>query len=411
MLTPPAFIIKPGYLAALGIIGIAGFGNMPAKAQEISKLDIGVVLPLSGPQAAYGQEMLRGMTLAVEQLTAAEPKLQGKLQLLTGDEKSLTSEAKTAASQLIEKQYAHILIGSITTPATAAAAAVSSKLHRPFISPLSTGRLISTNPPVGAEITSNGIYRLSLDDSSQGALLAKFALESLKINSAAILRDNTDSALSFAGGFTQAFQGGGGKLLATETYELGTENFTTMLTQIKEKNPPVLLIPAYFQTASLIMQQAKKLKLNTIFLGGDSWDTPELQKAAGNAAKGHYFIAQFATDDPTPTTAAFVEAFKAKYKREPGVIAALGYDSIALATDAMRRANQNAPTQLIRSLDRTQEFQGVSGVLSFNGKGDTNKTGVIKVSTTKGAVFKTRIGGPSGDIQATQAPSTKAKGH
>jgi branched-chain amino acid transport system substrate-binding protein len=375
--------------------------SAPASAQELPKLDIGVVLPLSGPQAAYGQEMLRGMELAIERAVTTEPKLAGKVQLVTGDEKSLTAEATAAATQLIEKQRAHILIGSITSPSTTAVAAVARKLQRPLISPLTTTRAVSAG---------GYVFRLSLDDGNQGSLLARFASDTLKTTTAAILRDDTDSALAVASGFTQVFQTAGGKVTTTQVYDLATDDFTAPLGKLREKEPPVVLLPAYYQTAATIMKQAKKYKLGTVFLGGDSWDTPELQKQGGAATKGHFFVAQFAADDPDPATAAFVTAFNAKFKRDPGVIAALGYDSVALAIDVMRRANSNLAASLVKALERTQGFRGASGVVAFSAQGDTTKSAVIKETTAAGAKFKARVG-DTGVVSSGSAPSPTVKGH
>jgi branched-chain amino acid transport system substrate-binding protein len=380
---------------AFGVASAAAKTNPP----ERPKLLIGVILPLTGPQAPYGKEAQRGIDVAQAMLTERDADLAAHVQAMTVDDLSTTKGATDAADKLLSKDRAHTLIGSMTTPTTVAAAEVARKQQRPLVTPL----LALSSLTLG-----NQVVRMSFDETLQGAILAEFATTNLGAKSAAILSDGSSSSKAVAHRFATAFKTAGGQITTELTYDVGAEDFKKELKQIKEGGATVILLPASYLTAATFIKQAKDLKLKAKFLGGDGWDTTELNKAAGNAATGHYFVSHFAADDTDPAVTAFVTAFKAKFGRAPGTIAALAFDSYNLTVDAFVRGRNNTKGVLQRAFETTKDFVGVTGALTVTDKGEPLKSGIVKELTATAASFKARVAPASAVTVPPTAAAPKA---
>ncbi len=378
--------------------GLFGAGST-VRAEELAKLTIGTVLPETGPQAAFGKEAAKGLGLALDVLKLRDPALAARIIIVRGDDQSTAKEAGAVAQRLIEKDRVNVLIGSIASVSTSAVATEARKKLIPLVTPISTQSGVTLG---------GGVYRSCFDEGLEGAILAEFALKTLGIKEAATLRENAVGTQIFVERFAAAFKAGGGEIKAQETYDLAAEDFTAPLKKIAESGAKLIITPAPYHTAGAMMAQAKKAAPGLKFLGGDTWDTKELIKAAGPAAAGHYFATHFALDDQDPLVAEFAKVFQQKYGRAPGAIAALTYDATLLVVDAFARARTNLKGPLSSAIGKTKDFQGVTGLISFTETGEFLKGGIIKETLADGSKFKVRV---MPLAKPVIDPKHQAKGH
>jgi branched-chain amino acid transport system substrate-binding protein len=369
--------------------------SSPGPSGEIAKLTVGVVLPLTGAQAAYGQEALRGIEVALDRLRQLDPALGAHVTILPGDDQSSTTAGAAVAERMIAKDRAHALIGSLSGPATAALAGVARAKGIPLLVPF----VEPTGVPRGLPV-----FPVALDAAGQGAGLATYAAAKLGDVKLATLAPDMPDARATVDGFAAALKAQGKTLAASETYDLATDDYTVPLYRLRDAKARVVLLPASSSVAADVMQQAAKLKVPLRFLGGDGWDTPDLAKAGG---AGNALTAHFAADDPAPEVVAFVAAYKTKNGRTPGALAALGYDALNTLVDAFRRTNSNLKDQLVGALARTRDLPGATGVLSLNELGELHKTAVIKTTTATGLVFAGRFDSDLPPGAAGAAPAAK----
>jgi branched-chain amino acid transport system substrate-binding protein len=79
-----------------------------------------------------------------------------------------------------------------------------------------------------------------------------------------------------------------------------------------------------------------------------------------------------------------VAAFQKEFSQEPNGLAALGYDAVKLAADAIKRANSTDPKLIRDAIEQTKDFQGVTGTISIDAEHNAVKSAVIvKVEGTK----------------------------
>ena len=225
-------------------------------------------------------------------------------------------------------------------------------------------------------------FRVCFIDPFQGSVMAQYAYEDLGARTAVIVRNVADAySVGLNNFFKEAFiklTGDDKAVLAELDYQQGDQDFTAQLTSIKKENPDVIFAPGPYNDGALMIIQARDLGITAPFLGGDTWEAPEFIQIGGQNVEGvalstHYSI------DAAPTEAAkeFVDAYKAKFNKDPNAFAALGYDAYMVILDAIERANSYEPTAIREALAETAGFKGVTGTITLDDNGDATKSAVI----------------------------------
>jgi len=348
---------KSLWLSLMGILaaGLVALSLSSALAEEPVK--IGVYYPMTGPSAVYGQIGYKGLQLAQKE----RPKvLNREVKLFLTDNKSDKVESANAVSRLIQKNKVDAVIGGLTSSNTLSGAPVAEKSKVPMISPW------ATNPVVTQE--KQWVFRACFIDPFQGFVGAKFARENLKAKNAAVLIDiSQDYCVGIANFFMKNYTKMGGNVVSKLHYNTGDLDFTAQLTAIKTKNPDVIYCPGYFKELALIAMQAKEVGLNVPILAGDAAQADELIKIGGKSVEGLSFTTHF--DEMGVTTESgkkFVKAFRGTYPDvTPDSVSALSYDTYNILLDAIERAGSTDKEKVRSELEKTTDFQGVTGVMTM----------------------------------------------
>ncbi len=260
------------------------------------------------------------------------------------------------------------MLGDVASSHSLAAAPICQAEKIPMISPS------STNPRVTQ--VGDYIFRVCFLDTFQGAVMAKFANDTLKVRDVAILVDvRSDYSVGLQTFFGQSFKKLGGKIVSEQSYSQGDSDFRAQLTAIKAANPQAIYVPGYYTEVGTIVHQARELGITVPFLGSDGWDSPKLWEIGGKALNGCYFSNHYATDDPSPVVQKFVTDYQAKYKQLPDALAALAYDAARILADAMTRAGSTDGEKVRDAIASTKDFPGVTGNISINQERNAVKTG------------------------------------
>ncbi len=334
---------------------------------------IGVFEPLTGAYAAGGQLTLEGIRLANQ----LYPKVLGRdVKLVILDNKTDKIEAANAVTRLIQVYKVSAIIGSYGSSLAIPGSEVANKLKVPMVGCSPTNPLVT----LGKEF----VFRVCFIDPFQGTVMAKFAAEELKAKTAVIIQDiSSDYSVGLAHYFRDAFRkftGDPKSVKGVASYQGGDQDFTAQLTYAKQLNPDVLFIPAgSYGDAALIMKQAREMGIKAVFLGGDTWEVPEIIEVAGDAAEGAYFSTHFDTAAmATNMTKKFIDEFKKRYRKEPSAFAALGFDAYMLILDAIKRANSSDPIKIKEALAETKNFEGATGFITLDENGDAIKDAIVK---------------------------------
>ena len=370
-MTQPRISFLVAILASALVLGACSKAtdSTPAAATTIK---IGEFASLTGKEATFGQSSHKGTVLAIEQINAAGGLLGKQIEFIYEDNRSTPGESATIAKKLITRDKVVALLGEVASGRSLEAAPIAQSNKVPMISPS------STNPQVTE--TGDYIFRVCFIDPFQGKLLAEFAKRTLKAQKVAVFSDvSAPYSVGLAQFFREAWTAGGGQIVSEQKYTGGDKDFKAQLTVIKNTNPDAIIVPGYYTDAGLIVAQARQLGINVPLFGGDGWEAPELLQIAGAAAlEGTYYSTHFSPESTDPLAQKFVAAFKAKYSGEvPDAMAALGYDSVMVLADAIKRAGTTDGPQLREALAATKDFPGATGATTLDAKRDASKPAVI----------------------------------
>jgi branched-chain amino acid transport system substrate-binding protein len=331
---------------------------------------VGEYSSLTGGTATFGQSTHNGILLAFDEINAAGGVLGKKLKVLTEDDQSKPEEAATAATKLISQNRVVALLGEVASSRSLAAAPIAQSNKVPMISPS------STNPKVTQ--VGDYIFRVCFIDPFQGAVMAKFAANTLKAKRVAILYDvRNDYSIGLREFFTSTFKSLGGQIVGEQSYSEGDSDFRAQLTQLKSLKPEAIYVPGYYTEAGTIARQARELGLTVPLMGGDGWDSARLFEIGGKAIEGSYISNHYSADDPNPVIQKFVTDYKSKHGQSPDGLAALAYDAAKILADAMKRAGSTEGPKLRDAIAATRDFQGVTGKISIDADRNAVKPAVV----------------------------------
>lgn len=321
---------------------------------------------LTGTEATFGQSTHNAIMLAVDEINASGGVGGRKIKVLTEDDQSKAEEAANAVTKLISQNQVVAVLGEVASSNSLAAAPICQANKVPMITPS------STNPSV----TQKGdyIFRMCFLDDYQGASMARYVFNDLKLKTAAVLIDNkSDYSTGLARYFSDAFTGAGGRIVATQSYAKGDSDFRAQLTAIKATNPQIIFVPGYYNDIGTIAIQARDLGITVPLAGGDGWESPKLVEIGGKALEGCFYSNHYFPGDPAPQVRDFVQKYKDRYGATPDALAALAYDTARVLADAIKRAGSTDGPKLRDAIGATKGFTGVTGTINLGA--DRNPSG------------------------------------
>src|SRR6185295_5796563 len=333
--------------------------------------EIGYFGDLTGPTFNFGQSAINGVLMATSEIIQNGGINGRQIDVVIEDDKGSPEEAARLTAKLIDGDKVVAIIAGGTSGNSRAAAPKAQASHVPLISPSSTDPAVTQ--------TGDYIFRACFVDTFQGEVMARFAVNTLKAQKAAILFDiNSSYGRGLTDYFKLSFAKLGGAIVSEQSYTQGDQDFKGQLSTIRAAEPDVIYIPGYYGDVALIAKQARMIGLTQPLLGGDGWDAPELWQLGGDALNGSFISTHYSVDNPSPAIQSFVEQYKQRYGNQlPDAHAALAYDAARLLFDALTRIGSTDPDKLREALAQTKNFAGVTGVISMDGDRNAVKPAVV----------------------------------
>jgi len=360
------------------------------------KVRIGVFMSTTGTTANFGISSVNGIKMAADEINAAGGINGKQVELLVQDDRSDASEAATIVTKFVTQDQVNAVIGEVASSRSIAAAPIAQNAKIPMLTPS------STNP----EVTKKGdfIFRSCFIDPYQGAAIAQFAAKTLGAKSAAIMVDRkNDYSTGLEKVISEVFTKFGGKIVATQSYQEGDQDFNAQLTSLKGSNPEVIFVPGYYNDVGLIAKQARDKGITVPLIGGDGWDSEQLYKIGGTALNGSYFTNHYSPFDTAPNVVKFVNDYKKRYNSTPDALAATAYDAANIMFDAIKRSKSLSGTDIRDALAATNAFPGVTGTVTFNQNRDAVKP-IVMIEIKDGGTYavKERVNVEGSAVAANQ---------
>jgi branched-chain amino acid transport system substrate-binding protein len=365
------------FVLVLSGCGGGGGGKNPIK--------IGVTYNLTGGMASLDVPSANGAKLAAKEINAAGGILGRPLELVIYDGKTDATTIGNAATQLVESDKVTSMMGFSDTDMTLAAAPIAAQNGMVFVTSGATSPKLPEHVPTY-------LYMACFGDNVQAAAAAEFSFNKLGAKSAYLLIDKgMEYTLLLGKYFKERFTELGGQIVLEDTYQTGDKDYSAQVTKFKALSAPpdILFISSGPDEVGVIVKQFRDAGVDKPIVGGDGYDTPLLVEIAGPGAENVYFTTHSLMDPDLGTEAVkkFIADYQAEYKSPPeNAFAGLGYDTVKLIADAIKRANSDDPKAILEALAKTTNLPGVTGAITYQPGSQIPQKGVT-IILVKGGKF------------------------
>ena len=344
-------------------------------------IKVGIVLPLTGEKAAFGEIEKNSFIMALNEINKAGRVKGSKIELLIEDDTGKPDVARAATEKLVSKDNVVMLGGGYGSSETYAIAGVAQQKKLPLL----------VNTGSADRITEQGwnyVFRLNPPVSEYSAAAESFLKEVAKPKAAAILFENTLFGTSGSKEFEKSCKDLGIQVALKEGYESGAVDFKPLLIKVKNANPDLIYMISYVMDASLLMRQSMELDINPkLFIGGAAGFTlPEFLQNTGKGAEGVFSADLWVPTLPYPGAMDYYNSYKKLYGKDTEYHGAEAYAAMYVIADVLKRAKSFFPEEIRQALATTDMMTVFGRVkfISYEKKANQNKLPTYLVQWIKG---------------------------
>src|SRR6266498_3453148 len=353
------FVVTALLLAACGGAGGGGGAQEPIK--------IGGGFALTGAESSLDLPAANGAKLAVKEINAAGGVLGRQIDFIVHDTKYDMSVTAQVAKQFVEQDKVVAVVGFTDSDSVLASGPTIQAAGLPFII---AG---ATSPKLPAQI-GDMLFFACFGDNVQAAVGAEYGFKNFGKNAYLLWDKGVEYTTLLGGYFKSRFTDLGGKLVLEDSYDDKATDFSAQIAKVKAlpQQPDFYYIAAMPYNVGPVVKQFRDAGLTGPIIGGDGYDTPDLVSVAGKSAENVFFTTHALMDAQggTDPIKKFIGAYNKEYGHDPeNAFAALGYDTMYLLADALKRAGSTDAAAIQKALKETKDFPGITGKISF---GDSN---------------------------------------
>ncbi len=308
-------------------------GSVAAVCQDTVR--IGVVAPLTGSQAAFGEALKNGYLIAVDEINAKGGVLGKKLELNFYDDQSKPDQAVQGVSKLVDQDRMPLILGSYSSESTMAMIPAITQRQVPLIIPIAVAdNLLDSKSP--------WIFRVGASTTDYARATVAFLKNNGAPKTMAIVYENTNFGQSSMKAMTALAQAGEIKLVAVESYEAKSPDYRAVLQRVKRANPEVIYFCSYLLDATTLMRQSQEIDLNPRYYtsAGTGFAIAEFptSKGAGKNAEYTFTVMQWLPGARWTGSKEFDAEYFRRYNAHPTHHPMSAYATLQVAARAINDA-------------------------------------------------------------------------
>lgn len=350
------------FFLLFGMVSFWMVNAHPTLASEPIK--IGVAGPLSGPNAAFGEQLLRGAEQAAALINAEGGVLGRKLVIVKGDDACEPKQALSVANRLVDLDEVSMVIGHFCSSSTIPASEVYADAGVLMITPA------STNPKV-TERTLPTIFRTCGRDDQQGVVGAEFVIHKLKAERVAVLHDKDTYGQGLANAMKKHMLTLGHKEVLFEGLTRGEKDFNALVTKLKSVRADAVYFGGLHSEAGPLVRQMREQGLKAPLISGDGIVSQEFVASAGGPRYVEGVYMTFGADPRKLKTGRDVVEHFRKIGYEPEGYTLYSYATLQSIVAAIKGTSSTNGEKLAKWL-HTHSVETVMGQKSWDSKGDLN---------------------------------------
>ena len=346
-------------------------------------IKIGGGFALTGDESSLDLPAANGARLAADEINAAGGVLGKKIDLIVRDSQYKMDVTAQIAQQFVEQDKVKAAVGFTDSDSVLAFGPIMQKAGIPF---LTAG---ATSPKLPSQIGDN-MFMACFGDNVQAAVGAEYSTQKFGKNAYLLWDKGVEYTTLLGKYFKDRFTELGGTIVLEDQYDDKATDFSAQIAKVKAlpNQPDFYYVSAMPYNIGTVVKQFRDAGITGPIVGGDGYDDPSWIQADGPAANNVFFTTHALNDPSNPNAAykKFYDGYKAKYGHEPeNAFAALGYDSVYLMVDAIKRAGSDDSAAIRKALGETKNFPGITGQINLDAATRIPQKGVtmIAVKDTK----------------------------
>jgi branched-chain amino acid transport system substrate-binding protein len=361
-------------LFVIAIVAALGAWTHIAHADDIK---IAVAGPITGSDAAVGEQMRRGGVQAVQDINAKGGLLGKQLSLQIGDDACDPKQAVAIANKFAVSGVVFVA-GHYCSSTSIPASAVYADAGILEISPASTNPSYTDDP---FKKGWNNVFRVCGRDDVQGKVAGDYIAEHFKGKPVAIIDDKTTYGKGLADETRKALNAHGVKEVVDDEINQGDKDFSALVSRMKQANIGVIYFGGYYTEAGLIVRQSSEQGLKAPLIGGDALVTTEFWTITGDAGAGT--LMTFSPDPRKVPAAAPVVAEFQKQGYDPEGYTLYTYAAVQIFAQAAALA-KSTDIDKVSKVMHSAQFETVLGKVGFDEKGDIKGPGYVMFAWQNG---------------------------
>src|SRR5271155_5046630 len=354
--------------------GVALLAALAFSGAASAQIKMGVAGPITGPNAAFGAQLVNGTQQAVDDINKAGGILGQQITLEQGDDVSDPKQGVSAANKFVGDGVKFV-VGHFNSGVTIPASEVYSDNGVLFITPS------ATNPKVTDRKLWDAFRTCGRDD-QQGKLWADLALGKLKDKKIAILHDKTPYGQGLADAAKGFMNAGGKKEVLYEGVNTGEKDYSAIVSKIKASGADYLMWGGLHTEGGLILRQMRDQGMNTVMISGDGIADCEFAAIGCPGVEGT--LMTFGPEPRNnPNAKEIVAEFKAK-GYEPEGYTLYSYAAMQILKASAEHVKAIDPKKMAEVMHSGKTFKTVIGDIAYDKKGDRTSVDFVWYVWKKG---------------------------
>ena len=357
--------------AGLAVAACSGGGSS-------DKIKIGGGFALTGDESSLDLPAANGAKLAVKEINAAGGVLGKQIDFIVHDSQYKMDVTAQTAKQFVEQDKVQAMVGYTDTDSVLASGPTFQSAGIPFIT------VGATSPKIPSQV-GDMMFLACFGDNVQAAAGAEYALKNFGKNAYLLWDKGVEYTTLLGAYFKSRFTEAGGTIVLEDSYDDKATDFSGQIAKIKALSPQ----PDFYYLAAMpynvgpLVKQMRDAGITGPVVGGDGYDTPDLVSVAGAAADNVFFTTHALMDASGGTDGIkkFIGAYNKEYGRDPeNAFAALGYDTVYLLVDAIKRAGSMDAKAVKSAIEGTKGYPGITGSITFSADAHVPQKGVTLIA-------------------------------
>lgn len=344
--------------AAVTIVSLPA--HTSAFAQETLKL--GLVAAMSGQSAKSGEAIVRGLSIAIDEINAKGGVLGKKVELVVRDDESNPAKGVVAARELVQREKVAGLFGGLDTPVSMAIVPFANQSKVPFMGVWAAGTPITRN---GAK--ENYVFRVSAMDALVDKALLAYAIKKYNAKKPGMILINNPWGESNEKGLKAALAESKMDYVGIEKFQDADVDVVPQLTRLKQAGADVLFMVANVAPSAQVVKSLDRMGWNVPIVSHWGPAGGRFSELAGpSGAKVHFIQTYSFAGKLSPKGEQVLAALKKKYPAiktladvTPAVGIANAYDAMHLMTIAIGKAGSTDGTKIRDALHAIDNYDGL----------------------------------------------------